>query len=60
MVLPILGVDGLGKGMEFMEGVGFANAGDLILDAGQKSMIHLSVKGSITPLDMGSKAVEVN
>ena len=29
MVLPILGVNRLGKGMEFMEGVRFADAGDL-------------------------------
>ena len=29
MVLPISGVDGLGKGTEFIEGVGFANAGNL-------------------------------
>ena len=52
--LPILGVDGLGKGTEFVEGVGFANVGDLILDAGRKSAIHLSVEGGIAPLDMGS------
>ena len=52
-VLPISGVDGLGEGMEFMEGVGFANAGDLILDVGQKSVIHLSAEGGVTPLDTG-------
>ena len=46
--------------MEFVEGVGFANAGNLILDVGQKSAIQLSVEGSISPLDMGSKVVEVN
>ena len=54
MALPILGVNGLGKGMEFMEGVGFANVGDLVLDVGWKSTIHLSVEGSIAPLDTGS------
>ena len=53
MALPILGVDGLSKGMQFMEGVRFANAGDLVLDAGWKSTIHLSAEGSVTPLDMG-------
>ena len=58
--LPILGVDRLGEGMEFMEGVGFANTGDLILDVGWKSTIHLSAEGGIAPLDMGSKAVEVD
>ena len=42
--LPISGVDGLGEGIEFMEGVGFADVGDLILDAGQKSAIHLSAE----------------
>ena len=51
MVLPISGVDGLGEGTEFMEGVRFADAGDLILDVGRKSMIHLSAEGSVTPLD---------
>ena len=53
-VLPISGVDGLGEGMEFMEGVGFANTGNLILDVGQKSAIHLSAEGGVTPLDTGS------
>ena len=53
-VLPISGVNGLGEGTEFVEGVGFANTSDLILDVGRKSMIHLSVEGSIAPLDMGS------
>ena len=52
-VLPISGVDGLGEGMEFMEGVGFADMGDLVLDAGWKSVIHLSVEGGIAPLDVG-------
>ena len=52
-VLPISGVDGLGEGTEFVEGVGFADAGNLMLDAGQKSMIHLSVESWVTPLDMG-------
>ena len=51
--LPISGVDGLGEGMEFAEGVGFADAGDLVLDVGRKSTIHLSAEGSVTPLDMG-------
>ena len=60
MVLPILGVNRLGEGKEFVEGAGFADAGDLILDVGWKSTIHLSAEGGIVPLDMGSKAVEVN
>ena len=60
MVLPISGVNRLGEGMEFMEGVGFADVGNLILDVGRKSMIHLSVEGSVAPLDMGGKVVEVN
>ena len=46
--------------MEFMESVGFANMGDLVLDAGWKSVVHLLVEGGITPLDTGSKAVEVD
>ena len=50
--LPISRVDRLGEGTEFVEGVGFADAGDLVLDAGQKSVIHLSAEGS--------KAVEVD
>ena len=52
-VLPISGVNGLGEGMEFVEGVGFADVGDLILDVGQKSTIHLSAEGGVAPLDMG-------
>ena len=60
MALPISGVDGLGEGTDFMEGVRFADMGDLILDVGWKSTIHLSVEGGITPLGTGNKAVEVN
>ena len=52
MVLPISGVDGLGEGTELVEGVRFADAGDLVLDVGWKSTIHLSAEGSVTPLDM--------
>ena len=52
-VLPISGVNGLGNGTEFVEGVGFANAGNLILDVGQKFAIHLLVEGGVAPLDMG-------
>ena len=51
--LPISGVDGLGEGTEFMEGVRFADVGNLVLDAGWKSAIHLSVEGGVAPLDMG-------
>ena len=54
VALPILGVDGLGEGTEFVEGVGFADVGDLVLDAGWKSTIHMSVEGGVAPLDMGS------
>ena len=43
-----------------MEGVGFADVGDLILDAGRKSVIHLLAEGGVAPLDMGSKVVEVD
>ena len=53
MALPILGVNGLGEGTEFMEDVRFANVGDLVLDAGWKSTIHLLVEGGIAPLDTG-------
>ena len=60
MALPILGVNRLGEGTEFMEGVMFANVGDLILDAGWKSMIQLSAEGGIAPLDMGGEVVEVD
>ena len=43
-----------------MEGVRFADVGNLVLDAGQKSVIQLSAEGSITPLDTGGKVVEVD
>ena len=59
-VLPISGINGLSKGTEFMEGVRFADVGDFILDVGQKSAIQLLVEGGVTPLYLGSKAVEVN
>ena len=42
--LPILGVNRLGEGMEFVEGVRFANVGDLILDVGWMSVIQLLVE----------------
>ena len=58
--LPILGVDRLGEGTGFVLGVGFADAGNLVLDAGWKSTIHLSVEGGVTPLDTGGKAVEID
>ena len=54
VALPISGVNRLGGGMEFMEGVGFADKGDLILDVGWKSAIHLLAEGGIAPFDMGS------
>ena len=57
MALPILGVNRLGKGTEFVEGVRFANTGNLVLDVGQKSAIQLLVEGSVTPLGMGGKVV---
>ena len=59
-VLPILGVDRLGEGTEFMEGIRFANAGNLVLDVGQKFAIQLLAEGGVTPLDTGGEAVEVN
>ena len=43
-----------------MEGVGFADVGDLILDVGQKFAIQLLAEGGVTPLDTGSKVVEVD
>ena len=43
-VLPISGVDRLGEGTEFVEGVRFANMGDLVPDVGQKSVIQLSAE----------------
>ena len=58
--LPISGVDRLGEGMEFMEGVRFADASNLVLDVGRKSVIHLLAEGSVAPLDTGGKAVEVD
>ena len=60
VMFPVMRVDGLGKGAEVGEGVGFADMGDFILDLGWKSMIQLSVEGSVTPLDISSKVVEVN
>ena len=54
VALPISGVDRLGEGTEFVEGVGFANMGNLVLDVGRKSAIHLLAEGGVAPLDTGS------
>ena len=43
MAFPIIGVDRLGEGAEFREGVRFAIAGDFILDLGQKSFVVISL-----------------
>ena len=53
-------VNGLGKGAEVGEGVGFADAGNLILDSGWESAVQLSVEGGFAPLDMSTKAIEVD
>ena len=58
--LPISGIDRLGEGTEFVEGVRFADAGNLVLDVGWESAIHLLVEGGIAPLDTGSEVVEVD
>ena len=42
VAFPITRIDGLGEGMEFGEGVGFADAGDFILDSGREPMVQLS------------------
>ena len=34
-------IDGLGEGMEFREGVGFADAGNFVLDSGQEPTVQL-------------------
>ena len=39
MVLPIMGINRLGEGTEFMEGVRFADVSDFVLDSGWKSTI---------------------
>ena len=38
----------------------FADAGDLILDTGWDSIVHLLAEGGFAPLDMSGKVVEVN
>ena len=40
---PIMRIDGLGEGTEFGEGVGFADAGNFVLDLGWKPMVQLLV-----------------
>ena len=39
MVLPIMRINRLGEGTEFMEGVRFADVSDFVLDSGWKSTI---------------------
>ena len=60
MSSPIMGVNGLGEDGEFREGVGFSDAGDLVLDSGQKTMVELLVEGGIPPLDVCHKVVKVD
>ena len=36
-------IDGLGEGLEFREGVGFANVGDFVLYSGREPMVQLLV-----------------
>ena len=39
---------------------GFSDAGDLVLDSGQKTMVELLVEGGIAPLDVCYKVVKVD
>ena len=41
-MFPIMRIDGLGEGMKFGEGVGFADMSDFILDLGWEPMVQLS------------------
>ena len=41
-VFPIMRINGLGEGMEFGEGVRFADVGDFVLDSGQEPTVQLS------------------
>ena len=41
-MFPITRIDGLGEGTEFGEGVGFADAGDFVLDSGWEPTVQLS------------------
>ena len=45
VVFPVTRVDGLGEGMEVREGVGFADAGDLVLDLGWELAVQLLAEG---------------
>ena len=60
MSFPVLGVNGLSQNMEFMEYIGFTDADHFILDPSQESIVGLSVKCSIFPLDACDEAVEHN
>ena len=40
-VFPITRINGLGKGTEFREGVGFADTGDFVLDSGWEPTVQL-------------------
>ena len=60
VAFPVMRVNGMGEGMEVSECVGFANAGNLILDTVQKSVVQLLVEGSFAPLDMSGEVVEVD
>ena len=42
VAFPVTGIDGLGEGMEFREGVGFVDMGNFVLDSGQEPTVQLS------------------
>ena len=60
VAFPIMSINGLDKGLEIGEVVGFAYVGDLVLDSGRKSVVELSSECGITPLDSSCKMVEFN
>ena len=50
-MLPIVPINNLDKGMEFVESCGFSDSGDLVLDLIKETVVKVVLEGtfSITP-----------
>jgi hypothetical protein len=55
-----MSVDGLGNTSELLEGVGFANPGNFILNLGWESLVILVSKGVLVPSDLSGEAIKLD
>jgi hypothetical protein len=57
---PVASIDGLENTSELLEGVGFANPGNFILNPGCESLVILVSKGVLIPLELSGEAIKLN